>query len=143
MKLKNFSFTFDPNKKGIRKILGDLETDIMEIIWAKGDLTVRQVYEIFKKERHSAYTTVMTVMSRLADKGLLKKLKQGNAFIYRATTTRDEFTESTLKKLINELMEDFAAPAISQFLDSMENVDPEKMEELSRIIEEKRKKKNV
>lgn len=143
MKLKNFSFTFDPNKKGIRKILGDLETDIMEIIWAKGDLTVRQVYEIFKKERHSAYTTVMTVMSRLADKGLLKKLKQGNAFIYRATTTRDEFTESTLKKLINELMEDFAAPAISQFLDSMENVDLDKMEELSRIIEEKRKKKNV
>ena len=143
MKLKNFSFTFDPNKKGIRKILGDLETDIMEIIWAKGDLTVRQVYEFFKKERQSAYTTVMTVMSRLADKGLLKKLKQGNAFIYRATTTREEFTKSTLKKVINELMADFTTPAISQFLDSMEDADPEKMEELSRLIEKKRKLKNV
>lgn len=143
MKLKNFSFTFDPNKKGLRKILGDLETDIMEIIWKKGDLTVRQIYEIFQKKRYSAYTTVMTVMSRLADKGLLEKIKQGNAFVYRATTTRDEFTKSTLQKVINELVKDFATPAINQFLDSMENVDPDKMEELSRLIEQKRKKKDV
>jgi hypothetical protein len=45
--------------------------------------------------------------------------------------------------VINELMADFTAPAISQFLDSMEDVDPERMEELSRLIEKKRKQKNV
>lgn len=143
MSLNNYSFTFNPNKKGLRKILGELEADIMEIVWQRGELTVRQVYEILQDIRQIAYTTVMTVMSRLADKGLLKKLKEGNAFVYRATASREEFTRTTLKKVINELMEDFAAPAISQFMDSMENVDPEKMEELSRLIEEKRKKKDV
>ncbi len=141
--MKTFSFTFNPNKKGLRKILGDLETDIMEIIWQKGELTVRQVYETLRDTRSIAYTTVMTVMSRLADKSLLVKLKEGNAFLYRATSTREEFTRSTLKKVINELMADFTAPAISQFLDSMEDADPERMEELSRLIEEKRKQKNV
>ncbi len=141
--MKNFSFTFNPNKKGLRKILGDLETDIMEIIWQKGELTVRQVYETLQDTRGIAYTTVMTVMSRLADKSLLEKLKEGNAFLYRATSTKEEFTRTTLKKVINELMADFTAPAISQFLDSMEDVDPERMEELSRLIEEKRKQKNV
>jgi len=141
--MKTFSFTFNPNKKGLRKILGDLETDIMEIIWQKGELTVRQVYQTLQDTRSIAYTTVMTVMSRLADKSLLVKLKEGNAFLYRATSTREEFTRSTLKKVINELMADFTAPAISQFLDSMEDADPERMEELSRLIEEKRKQKNV
>ena len=141
--MKNFSFTFNPNKKGLRKILGDLETDIMEIIWQKGELTVRQVYEMLQEKRTIAYTTVMTVMSRLADKGLLQKIKEGNAFLYRAPSTKEEFTRSTLKKVINELMADFSAPAISQFLDSIEDADPEKMEELSRLIEKKRKQKNV
>ena len=141
--MKTFSFTFNPNKKGLRKILGDLETDIMEIIWQKGELTVRQVYQTLQDTRSIAYTTVMTVMSRLADKSLLEKLKEGNAFLYQATSTREEFTRSTLKKVINELMADFTAPAISQFLDSMEDADPERMEELSRLIEEKRKQKNV
>ncbi len=127
----------------MRKILGDLETDIMEILWQRGELTVRQVYETLQETRSIAYTTVMTVMSRLAAKSLLEKLKEGNAFLYRATSTREEFTRSTLKKVINELMADFTVPAISQFLDSMEEADPEKMEELSRLIEKKRKQKNV
>ncbi len=143
MTLKDYSFTFNPNKKGLRKILGDLETDIMEILWRKGETSVRQVYEILKRERKIAYTTIMTVMSRLSEKGLLDKFKEGNAFVYRPTSSREQFTQSTLKKVINELIEDFSTPAISQFLDSVEKVNPEKMEELSRLIEKKRKDKHV
>ena len=140
MKLKDFSFTFNPNKKGLRKILGDLEAEIMEVVWRKGEITVRSVYDVLKAQREIAYTTVMTVMSRLAEKGLLKKVKHGAAFVYCATATREEFTQSTLRKLMNELLADFASPAISQFVASVEEVDPEKMEELARRIEEKRRK---
>lgn len=143
MALNKYSFKFDPNKKGLRKILGDLEVEIMEIVWAKGEQTGRQVYDRIKENRNIAYTTVMTVMSRLADKGLLAKTKQGAAFVYRATTTRDEFTQSTLKKVINELVRDFVTPAISQFVDSVEDVNPGKMEELVRLIEEKKRQKDV
>lgn len=143
MDLKKYSFTFDPNKKGLRKILGDLETEIMELVWAKGDLTVRQVFDILKEQRKVAYTTIMTVMSRLAEKGLLEKTKEGAAFLYHAISSREEFTQSTVKKIINGLLLDFSTPAINQFLDSVEDVNPEKMEELAKLIEEKRKKKDV
>jgi len=143
MNLKKYSFTFDPNKRGLRKILGDLETDIMEIVWKREQVTVRQVYERLKNRRSIAYTTVMTVMSRLADKGLLEKIKEGAAFVYRATSSREEFTQSTVKKVISELLEDFTAPAISQFVESLGDEQPEKMEELARLIKEKRRKKDV
>ncbi|MGH7449893.1 MAG: BlaI/MecI/CopY family transcriptional regulator [bacterium] len=143
MSRKKHKFTFDPNKKGLRKILGDLETDIMEIVWAKGEITVRQVYDQLKAQRAIAYTTVMTVMSRLAEKGLLKKIKEGTAYMYRATSSREEFTQSTIKKVITELLADFTAPAISQFMESLGNEKPEKIEELARLIEAKRKKQNV
>ena len=138
-----YSFTFDPHKKGVRKILGDLEADIMQIVWSKRDATVREVFGILKAERKIAYTTVMTVMSRLADKGLLLKKKAGNAFVYRAAASEEDFTKSTVKKVISELLTDFTTPAISGFVDSIEDSQPEKMEELAKLIEEKRKKKNV
>jgi predicted transcriptional regulator len=139
MAKKKYTFTFDPHKKGLRKILGDLETDIMEIVWARGEITVRQVYEQLKAQREIAYTTVMTVMSRLAEKGLLEKIKEGAAYMYRAASSREEFTRSTVKKIINELLADFTAPAISQFVESLGNEKPEKMEELARLIKAKRK----
>ncbi|MCZ6633228.1 MAG: BlaI/MecI/CopY family transcriptional regulator [bacterium] len=143
MSPKDYLFTFNPNNKGLRKILGDLEADVMETVWAKGEVTVRDVYDILKEQRSLAYTTVMTVMSRLAEKGLLKKIKAGAAFLYQASASREDFTQSTVKKVITELLEDFAAPTISQFVETLGDEQPEKIEELARLVEEKRKKRDV
>jgi predicted transcriptional regulator len=143
MPLNNFSFTFNPNQKGLRKILGDLETDIMEVMWATRKATVRQVHQRLKTRREIAYTTVMTVMGRLADKGLLAKRRDGNAFVYRATVSLEMFTQSTIKRIINELLSDFATPAISQFIDAVDSEQPEKIEELARLLEAKRNEKDV
>ncbi|MFC1564227.1 BlaI/MecI/CopY family transcriptional regulator [candidate division KSB1 bacterium] len=140
--MKNYSFTFNPRKKGIRQILGDLEADIMELLWQKGELTVREVYGILKSDREIAYTTVMTVMSRLSEKGLLDKIKSGSAYIYIPIVSESEFTQSTVKKVMKSLLEDFAAPSINQFIDFFEE-DPQKMEELAKLIEKKRKDKDV
>ena len=143
MSPKDYLFTFNPNNKGLRKILGDLEADVMETVWAKGEVTVRDVYDILKEQRSLAYTTVMTVMSRLAEKGLLKKIKAGAAFLYQASASREDFTQSTVKKVITELLGDFAAPTISQFVETLGDEQPEKIEELARLVEEKRKKRDV
>ncbi len=143
MSPKKYSPVFDPSKKGLRKILGDLETDVMEIVWAEDKITVRLVQEKLQLKRNIAYTTVMTVMSRLADKGLLRRIREGPAFVYRATSSREEFTQSTVKKVIGELLGDFTVPAISQFVEFMGNERPEQMDELAKLIEQKRKKKDV
>jgi len=141
--MKSYSFKFNPNKKGLRKILGDLETEIMELAWKKGEITVRQIHDSLYEDRSLAYTTLMTVTSRLAEKGLLEKVKDGNAFVYRPVYSREEFTQSVVKKVVNELLQDFTASTMSQFVDCLEDVDPDKIDELERLVEEKKKKKDA
>ena len=138
---KGYPFTFHPEKKGLRKILGDLEADVMDIVWSAPAVTVREVHRKLENRREVAYTTVMTVMSRLAEKGLLDKVKEGAVLVYRARCTREEFTQSTVGRVVRELIDDFAAPTISQFVDSMDDEDPETIDELARLIERKRKAK--
>ncbi|MBX7150967.1 BlaI/MecI/CopY family transcriptional regulator [bacterium] len=138
--MKKYYFTFDPRQTGLRKIFGDLEADIMEVLWNSGRLTVRDVFEKLKLKRRIAYTTVMTVMTRLAQKGVLKKIKDGNAFIYEPILTREIFTQTTSQTILKGLLSDFSLPLLSQFVDSLEKEDPQKIHELSKLIDAKLKK---
>lgn len=141
MDLNRYHFTFDPRKKGLRKILGDLEADVMEAIWDRGRATVHDVHEqLAAANRDVAYTTVMTVMSRLADKGLLKKRKNGAAYVYMPVASKEEFTRRTVSMLVSELLGDFTAPAMSQFVDFVGEQDEAAIEALAKAIEEKRRR---
>ena len=141
MSLNRYHFTFDPRKKGLRKILGDLEADVMEAIWSCGRATVHDVHErLTAANRELAYTTVMTVMSRLADKGLLKKRKEGAAYMYVPAASKEEFTRRTVGKVVSELLDDFTAPAMSHFVDFVGEQDDAAIEALAKAIEEKRKR---
>ena len=141
MDLDRYHFTFDPWKKGLRKILGDLEADVMEAIWARGQATVHDVHErLDAADRELAYTTVMTVMSRLAEKGLLEKRKEGAAYVYTPAASKEEFTRRTVGTVLSELLDDFTAPAMSQFVDFVGEQDEAAIEELAKAIEAKRRR---
>ena len=137
--MSNIPFTFNPRKKGLRKFLGDTEFPIMEALWKGGEYTVRDVCTQLQDKRDIAYTTVMTVMCRLFEKGLLRRRKEGKTYIYQAAVSREELTRSIVGRVIQGLLSDFTAPAISQFVDSVEDQKPEQMEELARLIQEKRR----
>src|SRR5919108_4174438 len=85
---------FRPDRPGIRKVLGDLEAEIMELIWARpagqGTL-VRDVFEVLYERRRIAYTTVMNTMTRLARKNLLRVEKKDQAYVYSPNFTQQEF----------------------------------------------------
>lgn len=138
MTRRRFKFVFDPSKRGIRQVLGELEADIMEVLWAHGPASVRAVHERLTARRPLAYTTIMTVMSRLAAKGLLEKSREGAAFVYRPASTRDEFTAESVRSVIHGLMKDFTRPAMSQFVDSVR--DRNELTELERLLEREQKK---
>lgn len=142
MPLNRYHFTFDPRKKGLRKMLGDLEADVMEAMWARGRATVHDVHEQLAADRELAYTTVMTVMSRLADKGLLEKWKDGPAYVYAPAATRDEFTRRTVGTVLSELMDDFTAPVMSQFVELVGEQDDAAIDALAKAIEEKRRRRD-
>ena len=82
----------------------------------------------------------MTVMSRLADKGLLKKRKDGAAYVYVPAASKEEFTRRTVSMLVSELLDDFTAPAMSQFVDFVGEQDDAAIEALAKLIDEKRRR---
>lgn len=82
--------------------LGDLEREVMTQLWAAaGPLTVRQVHERLSRDRDLAYTTVMTVLDRLAKKGVVTREKADRAYLYAAAQTREEMTASVMLDALN------------------------------------------
>lgn len=115
---ENASFRF--NQTGLRKFLGDLECEIMELVWKKAapTVTVREIYDILRHERQIAYTTVMTTMVRLAEKGLLKIVdRAGLANCYAPVESRSEFIKNAVSRVLNIFLSDFPAES-QEFLDS-------------------------
>ena len=89
--------------------LGDLERVVMEHLWEAstlggasfGGATVREVHDRFEGEREIAYTTVMTVLARLWDKGLVTRQRSGRAFGYQAVLDEDEITARQMRRLLD------------------------------------------
>ncbi len=81
--------------------LGELEQAVMGILWSRPEwLSVRDVHELLKADRDLAYTTVMTVLDRLAKKGLATRQLEGRAWLYRPTRTRaDEVATAMIAEL--------------------------------------------
>ena len=137
MDTKAFS-SFHAGKSGLRKVLGDLEADIMEAVWARGQgarVTVREVVSDLRSTRDSAYTTVMTVMGTLAKKGLLAAHKTGMAYAYEATATRQQFTEQVVATVVQELLADFKEPALAHFAQAITEAPGPSADWASRIAE--------
>lgn len=105
-----------PDRPGIRKVFGDLEADIMELIWARPadqGTTVRDVFEILYERRRIAYTTVMNTMTRLVRKNLLRVEKDGQAYIYYPTLTQEEFVARFVGRILEDLLVSFAGPTLA------------------------------
>ena len=134
------SADFKPHREGLKKVLGDLEADIMEIVWQKESVSVRDVYETLRLKRDIAYTTVMTIMGRLAEKDLLLKTTRGNAYIYSPALNKLEFTKKIVSAVIDGLMDEFREPAVSHFMDRMGKEEEEQISKLEGLIKAKKDK---
>ncbi|MBW3604696.1 MAG: BlaI/MecI/CopY family transcriptional regulator [Actinobacteria bacterium] len=122
----------------LQGLLGPLESDVMETVWKLGDTTVRDVHEELATRRDLAYTTVMTTMARLASKGLLARDTSGLAHRYRATVSRDEYAQSTVTSVVNWLVDRFPEPAMSYFMQVVEDEGVASTDELRHRIEQLR-----
>ena len=140
MFFKKLISDFKPHKMGYKKVLGDLEAEVMKIVWKADRVTVRDVYEKLRPEKNLAYTTIMTIMSRLAEKGLLKREPQGNAYVYSPTISESDFAKQVVSEVLDGLLEEFSEPAISHMVDKLGAEDAVKLDKLEQIIKERRLK---
>lgn len=128
--------SYHPGKPGLEKVLGSLESEIMEIVWQKGcDLSVRDVLDALRPKRNLAYTTVMTIMGRLSEKKLLLKYKVGNAYYFKPALSRGDFTGQIVGGMIDDLLADFSDAALSHFMKRVEKTDRSVLEKLEKTLE--------
>jgi predicted transcriptional regulator len=81
---------------------GDLETVIMHMVWNHDDpVTVRELFDELKLERAIAYTTVMSTMDNLHRKGWLDRVKDGKAYRYTATASREEYSARLMREALD------------------------------------------
>lgn len=82
--------------------LGELEAAVMQRLWgAEAPVSVRDVLEDLQRERALAYTTVLTVLDHLHDKGLVTRTKQGRAYLYSPTMSREAHTAGLLEDVLS------------------------------------------
>lgn len=77
--------------------LGELERGVMDQLWSSAQAqSVREVHAVLTRDRDLAYTTVMTVLDRLAKKGLVERERSGRAYLYRPAQSREELTAEVM-----------------------------------------------
>lgn len=119
--------------------LGHLERQTLEEIWQRGEISVRDVFVRF--EKRIAYTTVMTTLDRLYKKGLLSRRKSGRAFLYSALVTSEEFEQRIAEDVIDGLLgqrSEGVEPILACIVDTISDNDRELLNELDRLIKQKR-----
>ena len=84
----------------------------MRIVWDRGRVTVRDVYEELRLRRTLAYTTVMTTMSALASKGLVRREREGRAFLYTPVVGDAEVARAMLDAVVDVVMGGRIAPLL-------------------------------
>jgi predicted transcriptional regulator len=80
--------------------LAPLELECMSALWPMGEGTVRDIHRELSVARKRAYTTVLTIMDRLAQKGIVTRYKAGRAYRYRANLTADEARLKAVEKIV-------------------------------------------
>jgi predicted transcriptional regulator len=119
--------------------LGKLERQVLEQIWLSEEVSVREVFVAF--EERVAYTTLMTTLDRLYKKQLLSRRKEGRAFFYSPMVSADELEQGIREDVIDGLLgrgAEGVEPVLACIVDAVSERDRELLDELDRLIKEKR-----
>jgi BlaI family penicillinase repressor len=116
------------------------ELEVLQIIWEHGPCTVREVMNLLSPKRSRAYTSVMSLMSVMADKGMLRQKAEGKAFIYSAKVSRNKTQSRMLGDLLNRAFDGSASALVAHLLRETEP-SIEEMDEIRQAIAEFGKKK--
>lgn len=124
----------------VSQALGRLEREVLEQVWLRDEVSVRDVFSAF--EERIAYTTLMTTLDRLYKKRLLRRRKDGRAFLYSAAVARGEIENGIREDVIDSLLEHDVSgiqPVLACFVDTVSERDRELLDELERLVKEKKR----
>jgi predicted transcriptional regulator len=131
--------TFKVDEGGMARILGHLEKEVMDALWKTGGACGKTILAELSRKRPVAHTTVLTVLKRLAEKGLVKRKKEGELYIYGAAYAEEELSRMVSKEVLKGVLELARNSAVAQFVDVLAKEDPRQLERLSALVEEKKR----
>lgn len=137
MNIKNFKY----DEVGLHRFFGPLEANIMEYLWDKDEQSIKAVQQSLELDKPINFNTVMTVMNRLVEKGILEKRSEGRLSLFRPVQSKEEFFEEQSKKLTENLLDEFGGAVISHMLDAMKDADQGLIEKLEQKIQSLKKDK--
>ncbi|MBK6688862.1 MAG: BlaI/MecI/CopY family transcriptional regulator [Deltaproteobacteria bacterium] len=111
----------------------------MDVIWSRklSEFAVQEVLVVLEKRRDIAYTTVMTTLGRLHEKGLLDRAKDGKRYLYSARLSREAFLESTAREVLDRAVE--PQRAMAMLVEKVSQSSAADLDELEALIHERRK----
>lgn len=130
---------FRPSRSGAAAVLGPLEGEIMEVVWAgQGAVSVSEVHRVLTEGgRLISYSAVKAVLNNLADKARLLKTRQGKVTYFAAAKSREAFDAQVVSTVVSSLKRNFGPTVIAQLVDELA-VDRATLEEFERVIAERK-----
>jgi len=129
--------SFRLHQEGMARVFGELEAKVMEAVWDLQQPTVQQVCDHLGPSYN--YKTVMTVLNRLVEKRALTRQRVSRAFVYRASQSREAFLCRVSRAIMGGLVRDFGNLAVAQFVETLDEIDPQQLAELERLVQERRR----
>jgi len=111
----------------------------MEVIWRRGSASIREVWEEVARKHPRTFNTVMTIMNRLTEKGLLRREDRRGSYRYVPRVGRDAFLARVSHDVAKALVREFGDVAVAQFVEVLETVDPKKLAALGARVRERRR----
>ena len=105
----------------------------MKIVWERQTATVRDVYEALRERRRVAYTTVMTMMKILEQKGYLNREQVDRAYVYRPAQPKNRVIGAMVREFVNRVFNGSAEPLVVHLIEDR-HLSPEEIEEIRRLI---------
>ena len=121
-----------------RAVLTEQELEIMKVVWTRDAVTVRDVYQELLTRRKIAYTTVMTMMGILEEKGFLTKTAAEKAHLYRPAMPKEQVVGNMVTEFVNRLFNGSAKPLLLHLVENRQ-LSPEELEEITAVL----KKQNI
>ena len=120
-------------RKGVGLLSAELESPIMEILWTKGPLRGRDLYEEIRREKPIAYTTALTVLDRLAKKGFAKRRREGRAWRYGPAATRETYVTELMLTALDQTGDRTAA--LTRFAQSVSGAEADVLRDALEVLE--------
>ncbi|OGH20763.1 MAG: hypothetical protein A3D74_05560 [Candidatus Levybacteria bacterium RIFCSPHIGHO2_02_FULL_37_13] len=121
--------------------LGELEKQIMDIVWECNECSGRDVLTKLKKNRKLAYTTVATILQRLYEKGLLIRKEKRIGYVYSPKLSKERYGKSIAKSFLNKFIDSFGDTAIASFAEGIDGLPKKKRMQFLKFIEKHDKSK--